>query len=126
MLANLFVGLLLILLGIARGWRWVRNWWFRVFHLAAITIVALEAVFNIACPLTTWEHQLRERAGQAVSDATFVGRLLDQLLFIHGAEAVLPYVHMGFGLLVLLTFLLVPPRLPRLQLPAVFQSAVSR
>jgi uncharacterized protein DUF2784 len=119
-------GQLLIVVGALRRWAWVRNFWFRTAHLLAIGYVAFEAAVGIACPLTTWEQQLRERAGQTVSDVTFVGRLLDQLLFIHGAEAILPYVHMGFGLLVLLTFLLAPPRLPRLRLPAVLQSAVSR
>jgi hypothetical protein len=119
-------GQLLIVVGALRRWAWVRNFWFRTAHLLAIGYVAFEAAAGIACPLTTWEQELRERAGQTVSDVTFVGRLLDQLLFIHGVEAVLPYVHMGFGLLVLLTFLLAPPRLPRLGLPAVHQSAVSR
>jgi Protein of Unknown function (DUF2784) len=119
-------GQLLIVVGALCRWAWVRNFWFRTAHLLAIGYVAFEAAAGIACPLTTWEHQLRERAGQAVADVTFVGWLLDRLLFIHGAEAVLPYVHMVFGALVLLTFLLVPPRLPRLRLSAARQSAVSR
>ena len=30
--AFVVVGLLLILLGVACGWQWVRNWWFRIAH----------------------------------------------------------------------------------------------
>src|SRR4029079_7904709 len=40
--AFVVVGLLLILIGLACGWKWVRNWWFRVAHLVAILIVAAE------------------------------------------------------------------------------------
>ncbi len=117
-------GQLLTVVGAVCGWRWVRNFWFRTAHLLAIGYVAYEAAAGIACPLTVWEHQLRELAQQPVSDASFVGRLLHGLLFVNAPEAVLPYVHMGFGLLVLLTFVLAPPRLPRLGLAS--QSAVSR
>jgi hypothetical protein len=45
-------GLLLVWLGAALGWRWVRNPWFRYLHVAAIAFVAAEAVLGIACPLT--------------------------------------------------------------------------
>src|SRR5437588_10496353 len=98
--AFVFVGLLLILLGIARGWRWVRNWWFRVFHLAAITIVALEAVFNIACPLTTWEQRLRQMAGDQVSRGTFIGDLLHNLIFIDAPPWAFPVAYVSFALVV--------------------------
>jgi lysylphosphatidylglycerol synthetase-like protein (DUF2156 family) len=109
--AYVVVGLLLIWIGLARGWRWIRNAWFRLTHLAAIGIVALEAMFGIECPLTSWERQLREAAGQPVSDATFIGRLFHNLLFY---EDVPPWVftilHIGCALLVIATFVLAPPR----------------
>jgi uncharacterized protein DUF2784 len=117
-------GQLLTVVGALRGWGWVRNFWFRTAHLLAIGYVAYEAAAGIACPFTVWEQQLRELAHQPVSDATFVGRLLHGLLFVNVSEAVLPYVHVGFGLFVLATFFLAPPRLPRLTLAR--QSAVSR
>ena len=53
-------GLLAILIGVALGWDWVRNIWFRAIHLTAIVIVVAEALAGIPCPLTTWEKQLRK------------------------------------------------------------------
>lgn len=107
-------GLLLILAGIIFRWRWVRNPWFRSLHLAAILIVSTEAFFDYQCPLTTWERDLRDKAGQEVSEASFVGRLFNDLLFYEDAdEALFRKFHMAFGGLVLLTFLLAPPSFRR-------------
>lgn len=109
--AFVVLGQLAILIGLACGWRWVRNPWFRCLHLLAIAIVAGEAVFNLPCPLTVWEAELRHAAGQPVTGETFVGRLLHPLLFWDLGE---PWhfnvLHIGFGLFVLVTFLLAPPR----------------
>jgi hypothetical protein len=107
------VGELIIVVGALCGWRWVRNPWFRLVHLAMIGIVAYEAFFNINCPLTDWENALRELAGQQTGTETFVGRLV-HFLFLDGENPWEPWVynalHMGFGALVLGTLLLVPPR----------------
>src|ERR1700689_954096 len=80
--AFVVVGQALILVGLLRRWRWVRNWWFRVAHLVAIVVVALETAFNIPCPLTVWEQRLREMAGDEVSRGTFIGDLLHNLIFV--------------------------------------------
>lgn len=105
------VGLLLIWIGLAFGWQWIRNPWFRVTHLVAILIVALEAIFGIECPLTGWERQLREAAGQPVSEASFIGRVFHNLLFYEDVPAwVFTALHIGFGVIVLVTYLLAPPR----------------
>lgn len=104
-------GLLAIWLGWALGWRWIRNAWFRITHLIAIGIVAVEAIFGVECPVTVWERQLREAAGQPVSDASFIGRLSHDLLFYENVPAwVFPVLHIGCGVLVLATFVLAPPR----------------
>jgi hypothetical protein len=104
-------GLLLIWLGLACGWRWTRNPWFRITHLIAIGIVAVEAIFGVECPVTVWERQLREAAGQPVSEASFVGRLFNSLLFYEGVPGwVFEVLHIAFGVLVLATFVLAPPR----------------
>jgi hypothetical protein len=118
-------GQLVIMIGVVRRWAWVRNLWFRTVHLLAIGYVAWEAAAGIACPLTTWENDLRALAGQPVSDASFVGRLFHNLLFINVGESFLPLVHIGFGLVVLLTFFVAPPRLPRFLALAARQSPVS-
>jgi Protein of Unknown function (DUF2784) len=119
-------GQLLVLAGVVRGWAWVRNPWFRTAHLLCIGYVALEAAAGVTCPLTTWEHELRTLAGQPVPDASFVGRLFHNLLFVNVGESFLPWFHMGFGLLVLVTFVLAPPRLPWPRALPARQSAVSR
>jgi hypothetical protein len=95
------------------GWGAVRNFTFRVLHLAAIGVVAFESLAGVECPLTTWEHNLREAAGQPVDrGATFIGDLLHRWLFYEADPAVFTKIYVGFALLVLLTWVLLPPRLP--------------
>ena len=104
-------GLVIIWIGWFRGWQWVRNPWFRVLHLIAIVIVGVEAIFAIECPITVWERQLREAAGQPVSDATFVGRFFHNVLFWENVPPwVFTVLHVGCAVLVIATFVLAPPR----------------
>ena len=58
-------GLVVIILGAAFKWQWVKNFWFRALHLAAIVLVALQAWLEVICPLTTLEMYFREKGGQA-------------------------------------------------------------
>jgi hypothetical protein len=111
--AYVVVGQFLICIGLACRWGWVRNPWFRWTHLLAILVVAGEAVFRISCPLTEWEEDLRRLADQTASEGTFVGRLFDNLLFLHLPLWVFPILHIGFAVLVLGTFVLAPPRMKR-------------
>lgn len=109
--AFVVVGELAILAGAAFGCRWARNPWFRSLHLLAIAVVALEAIYHIDCPLTIWEWKLRELAGQQSTHESFVGRLVD-MLFLNGRweQWVYEWIHIGFGVLVLATYVLIPPR----------------
>src|SRR6185437_11305528 len=104
------LGQLAIWLGLALGWRWVLNPWFRWTHLIMIAIVAGEALLDITCPLTRWEGDLRRLAGQPTSGESFVGRLLHSLIFVNWSPWVINCLHVGFALLVLGTFVLAPPR----------------
>ena len=104
------LGQLAILVGIGRGWRWIRNGYFRVAHLAAIVAVGLEAAFGIECPLTTWEADLRTLAGEQVAEASFVGRLLHRAIFIDVPPWALNALHILFAIVVIATFVLAPPR----------------
>ena len=108
--AFVLVGQILILVGVWRGWRWVRNCWFRVAHLVAISIVALEAAFDVACPLTTWEQRLREWGGDPSRGGTFVGNLIHDLIFIDAPPWAFTVAYVAFALLVIATFVLAPPR----------------
>jgi hypothetical protein len=103
-------GQLAIWLGLGLRWQWVRNPWFRWTHLIMIVIVAGEALLDITCPLTRWEGDLRQLAGQATSGESFMGRLLHNLIFVNWPSWFLNGLHVGFALLVLGTFVLAPPR----------------
>jgi hypothetical protein len=103
-------GQLLILLGLALRWDWVRNPWFRIAHLLAIVIVGFEAVCGIECPLTIWEGSLRHLAGQDIGEGSFLGRLLHNLIFYDFETWILNLAHVTFALVVIATFLVAPPR----------------
>ncbi len=96
--------------GIARKHEWVRNIWLRGGHLAMIVIVVGEAWAGMTCPLTTWEHQLREAAGQQSYRGAFLANLVHDWLFYDAEPWVFAILYTLFGLLVVGTFVLAPPR----------------
>jgi hypothetical protein len=51
-------GLVVIPLGAALGWRWVKVRWWRLLHLASLALVALQAALGRACFLTLWQDDL--------------------------------------------------------------------
>ena len=105
-------GMLMILVGVLRRWRWVRNFYFRVLHFLAIALVAGESLWGIVCPLTDWESQLREKAGEAGQSGSFVGRWVHELIFIQAPEWAFTLVYCLFTTAVLATLILAPPRWP--------------
>ena len=64
--AFVVLGLVLVFVGRALGWFWVRNRWFRLLHLIAIAVVVIQSWLRVICPLTTLEMEFRSRAGDAV------------------------------------------------------------
>jgi len=98
-------GFALILLGAGR-WNWVRNRMFRILHLAAIGLVATEALLGIACPLTVWEDALRGAGGER----SFVGRWVARLLYYNFPEWVFTAAYCLFALAVLWAWRAIPPR----------------
>ncbi len=108
--AFLVFGLLAIVLGIAFRWGWVRNKWFRLIHLAMIAIVVGEAIAGVPCPLTIWEHRLRVSAGQTTFDGDFIAYWVHRLIFFEAEPWVFTVVYLAFGLLVLGTWIVAPPR----------------
>ena len=99
-------GLLAIWLGAVLRWPWVRNFWFRMAHLAAILFVATEAVAGMVCPLTLWEDALRGRG----SETGFIERWLHSILFYNFEPWVFTTAYALFALVVIVTFIAVPPR----------------
>lgn len=110
--AFVLFGLLLVLLGGIRRWKWVKNFWFRIAHLTAIAIVVLQSWLGMICPLTTWEMQLRSRAGETTYTDTFVSHWLQQLLFYEAPAWVFVVAYSLFGGLVVASWFFVPPEKP--------------
>ena len=110
--AYVVLGQLAILVAAPMKWQWARNPWFRVTHLTAISVVAYEAVFNIRCPLTVWEEQLRALGGQAFSGSdTFMGRILHDVMFIENQpEIFFTTAYIAVLLLVVQGLVMYPPR----------------
>ncbi|MFP4266562.1 MAG: DUF2784 domain-containing protein [Spirochaetaceae bacterium] len=101
----------LILLGGLLDWGWVRNTVFRILHLAAVLLVAAQYLLGKLCPLTALENSLRSAAGQHVDrEITFVGRLIRSIIFYDFPPWVFGLIYLGFGALVVTTFILIPPR----------------
>jgi len=115
-IAFVVVGFLLILLGIVLRWRWVRGFWFRVVHFAAIAVVAAEALGGVTCPLTTWEDDLRAAAGETVHEGSFIGRWAHDVVFVEEdppPDWVFTLCYCLFAAAVLVTLWFAPPRRPR-------------
>ena len=99
-------GLALTWVGAALSWRWVRNVWFRILHVIAISFVAAESLLGVMCPLTVWEDALRGR----VSEKSFVARWIHQVMFYQLPEWIFTLAYVVFAAAVVLTYRLVPPR----------------
>ncbi|MGH7934129.1 MAG: DUF2784 domain-containing protein [Candidatus Binataceae bacterium] len=104
------IGFALILIGGASGWRWVRSFWFRMAHLAAIAFVCAEALTGVICPLTTLEDWLRVRAGQFGYSNDFVGYWVDRLIFYNFPPWIFVVCYAAFALAVAAALVAVPPR----------------
>ncbi|GAA5170566.1 DUF2784 domain-containing protein [Viridibacterium curvum] len=103
-------GLLLVLVGNLRGWRWVNALWFRLVHLATILFVVLESWVGVVCPLTTLEMWLRRQARQEGYAGGFIEHWLQSLLYFNAPPWVFTLAYSLFGLAVLASWWYFPPR----------------
>ncbi|HEX8773119.1 MAG TPA: DUF2784 domain-containing protein [Pyrinomonadaceae bacterium] len=108
--AYIIVGMALILVGLKRKWNWTSNLWFRLSHLAAILIVILELIFKTTCPLTLLELKFRSLAGQPVTEATFVERLMYYILSGWLPGSFTNSIYVVVALVIAVTFVISPPR----------------
>ena len=113
-IAIVVVGLAIIWVGAACGWRWVRNPWFRVIHSLMIGIVVAESIVGFECPLTTWENDLKQAAGMESNEGGFIATWMHKVIFYEGCTEEdnwkFTVAYIAFGSLVLLSFWLVPLR----------------
>ena len=98
--------LVLVWIGAAAGWAWVRNRWFRYVHLGAIVLVAGEAILGYACPLTIWEDLLRG----GVRPESFIGRWVYRLLYYQAPEWVFAALYAVWAGATVVTLIVVPPK----------------
>lgn len=105
------LGLPAIVVGNHLRWAWVNRRGWRVAHLLAIGVVALQAWLGRYCPLTVWENALRAKAGQTGYEASFVQHWVERLLYHDAPLWLFALMYTGFGLLVLWAWWRYPPRL---------------
>jgi len=98
-------GLAFIWIGAMCGWQVIRNFLFRVLHLAAILFVCAEALIGVACPLTVWEDELRGRP----AETGFIARLLHRILYYDFPGWGFLTLYLLFALAVAASFVLIPP-----------------
>ncbi len=110
--AFVVLGMMAIVLGLVLRWGWVRNFWFRTLHVAAIGVVTALTLAGRMCPLTVLENDLRRRAGQRSYPGDFIGYWAHRLIFFDAEPWVFTLGYTLFGLLVLGAFVLGPPHWP--------------
>lgn len=103
-------GLAAIVVGGMLGWNWVRLFWWRVLHLAAMGFVAVGAVVGWICPLTVWEDALRRRAGETGYGMGFVQYWLERVLYHDWPDWVFTVLYLAVFGAILAVWWLVPPR----------------
>lgn len=108
---NVF-GLIVIPLGVWLGWAFVRVLWWRLLHLVALLIVALQAVLGRACFLTIWESDLAVRAGETSSNLPLIQGWITRLVFWPLPIWAFAVFYVAIALYVIALWVIVPPRWP--------------
>lgn len=103
-------GLVAVIAGNLMGWRWVNALWFRLAHLGAIAVVVAQSWLGVVCPLTSLELWLRAKSGQGTYTGGFIEHWLERVLYYDAPAWVFTTVYSLFGLGVLATWWLFPPR----------------
>ena len=103
-------GLVFIFVGKVLTWSWVRNPWFRLLHLIAISVVVLLSWLSFICPLTSIEMELRTRAGDTVYSGSFISHWLESILYYQAPAWVFVAGYTIFGVMVIVSWFLVRPR----------------
>ena len=108
--AFVVIGLVLIFIGKAWRWSWVRNPWFRASHLVTIVVIVVQSWLGVICPLTTLEMALRSKAGEAVYTGSFIAHWIERLLYYQAPWWVFVVCYTAFGALVIASWFWVKPR----------------
>jgi len=111
--AFVVLSLVVILVGGALGWPFVRDRRFRAAHLLAIGVVVLQAWCGIECPLTTLEMALRERAGDTTYEGSCIAHWVGRLLYHDAPPWVFVTAYSLFAAAVAVAWWRYPPRSSR-------------
>ena len=103
-------GLVVVVAGNGLGWRWVNGWWFRLAHLAAIAVIAVQAWLGQYCPLTILESWLRVRSGAPAYNKSFIEHWVQRLMYYEAPLWLFALVYTAFAALVILAWWRFPPR----------------
>ena len=104
-------GLIAIPICAAFGIRWVRNFRFRMLHLAAMALVFVEMLINVMCPLTVLENDWRRRAGESAYPGDFISYWTHRFIFYSWPPWVFDVLYAGTMLAIVALLLVVPPDL---------------
>jgi hypothetical protein len=99
-----------ILIGAWRGWHRMRNFRFRITHLALMLFIALQAWLGQLCPLTVLEQALRARAGQNAYAESFIEHWLSRLIFFQAPWWAFTAAYSAFAVLTVACWFWFPPR----------------
>ena len=88
-------GLVAILIGYALGWRWVRNRYFRILHLAAIRVGVRRIDRRNRLPADHAGKRFAFGAGQNGYGGDFIGYWLDRLIFYDFPPRVFTTIYFG-------------------------------
>ncbi len=104
------LALVLIFVGKALAWSWVRNPWFRLSHLIATSVVVVQSWLRVICPLTTIEMAIRTRANDTIYSGSFISHWLETILYYQAPPWVFIVCYTVFGALVVVSWFWVHPR----------------
>ena len=107
------LGQVAVLVGWPLGWSFVRNLWFRVVHLGVMLFVAAQSAWDMICPLTTWEVDLRREAGGVGYEGGFIEHYLRDLLYAEAPFETLNIIYILFTAVVVLSLVFVPPTMAK-------------
>ena len=105
-----FLGLFAIYIGYLFKLKFVHNIYFRVIHLLAMVIVAIQQYFMINCPLTILEKRLLHLAGKPTYSGAFVANIMDKYQLNISTHYYFP-LYATLSALFIISFLVIPPRI---------------
>lgn len=108
--AFVVLGLAAIGLGSLCAWSWIRNLWFRIMHLAAMSVVVVQSWLGLVCPLTNIEMALRLRAEGSIYSDSFIAHWLQVVLYYRIPLWVFGVSYTIIWAIVVASWFWVPPR----------------